>query len=178
LRWLVCKQFVLHLHDITRPDEPGRVTRHTDSLKFTDASCFVLTDIGVEFAVSFFRSLGRTELLATEDDSQQDGSLATPFWDPDARELRVDSLLIKRYRVPAPNQERILSAFEEEQWPSHIYDPLPPTPEIDVKQRLHTAIRSLNRNQKIHRIQFSGDGCGKGVCWHYVRHTNARATAF
>jgi len=167
LRWLVCKKFVLHLHDITLPTEAGRVTRHVDSLKFIEASCFVLTDIGSEFAESIVRSSGPTSVVTDRSTPSQEA--ITPSWDADARELRINSSIVKKFRVPAPNQERILAVFEEEDWPPHIYDPLPPAPEIDAKQRLHTAIRSLNRNQKENRLKFSGDGCGQGVCWNHLR---------
>ena len=67
------------------------------------------------------------------------------------------------------NQERILAAFEEEGWPVHIDDPLPPHPEQDSKRRLHDTINSLNRNQKKRLIQFLGNGNGQGIRWELNR---------
>ena len=49
-----------------------------------------------------------------------------PVWENRKRELWVGKLLIKRFRVPADNQEAILAAFQEEGWPSW-WDPLEST---------------------------------------------------
>src|SRR5262249_44432444 len=49
-----------------------------------------------------------------------------PKWDADRRELWYGAVLCKRYRRPAPNQEKILAAFEEDGWPGRIDDPLDP----------------------------------------------------
>ena len=92
-----------------------------------------------------------------------------PHWDHDCRELRFGSYLVKQFKVPAENQELILSAFEEEGWPPHLDDPLPPRPELDSKQRLHDAINRLNRNQKRRLIRFHGDGNGQGLRWELLR---------
>ena len=51
-------------------------------------------------------------------------------------------LIVKRFRVPARNQETILSVFEEEGWAEHIHDPLPVTHDIDAPTRLHDANQS------------------------------------
>jgi hypothetical protein len=88
-----------------------------------------------------------------------------PHWDRDRRELRWANQLVKQYRLPAPNQELILAAFEEEDWPLSIDDPLPHEPEQDPKQRLHDTIKSLNRHQLRRLLVFTGDGTGEGVRW-------------
>ena len=74
-------------------------------------------------------------------------------------------LIVKRFRVPARNQETILSVFEEEGWAEHIHDPLPVTHEIDAPTRLHDAINRLNRCQINPLLRFHGDGKGTGVFW-------------
>jgi len=79
--------------------------------------------------------------------------------------LKVGSQLVKQFRVPASNQEAILSAFEEEGWPEQIDDPLSPCHDIPAKSRLHSAIASLNRNQKNSLVHFSGNGTGDGIFW-------------
>ena len=89
----------------------------------------------------------------------------TPFWDRDRRELRMGDVVIKRFRVPAPNQEIVLVVFQEEGWPVRVDDPLPRHGELDPKRRLHDTINALNRNQKAELIHFEGDGVGQGVCW-------------
>ena len=92
-------------------------------------------------------------------------AMCRPRWDRVRYELYFGDALIKRFRLPAPNQKRVLAAFEEEHWPPRIDDPLPPHPEIDSKRRLHHTLIALNRNQKQRLIQFHGDGTGQGVCW-------------
>ena len=46
-----------------------------------------------------------------------------PRWDEVRRELAVDGQIVKRFRLPAPNQEAVLAAFEEEGWPPRVFDP-------------------------------------------------------
>ncbi len=91
-----------------------------------------------------------------------------PRWDGDLQELRVSGVIVKQFKVPAPNQEMILSAFQEENWPVRIDDPLPPAHDQDSKRRLHDTIVSLNRNHKSRFIRFMGDGTGEGVRWTLV----------
>ena len=90
------------------------------------------------------------------------GQEATPIWDRGERELRAGGSVIKRFCVPAPNQELILTAFQEEGWPKRIDDPLPPTPEMDAKLRLRKAFSCLNRNRRFKLVHFHGDGRGRG----------------
>src|SRR5262249_30455008 len=49
----------------------------------------------------------------------------TPDWEGTARVLRFQGRECKRFRKPASHQEKILSAFQEENWPEGILDPLP-----------------------------------------------------
>ncbi len=91
-----------------------------------------------------------------------------PLWNPDLNRLTLGNLIVKEYRTPAPNQQLILSAFQEENWPHRIDDPLPPHPELDAKRRLHETIISLNRNQKNRTLRFSGDGNGLGIRWQAI----------
>jgi hypothetical protein len=76
---------------------------------------------------------------------------------------------VKRFRLPARNQELVLAAFEEEGWPPHIDDPLPSRLDHDAKQRLHDTIRRLNQHQINRLIHFRGDGRGCGVLWESRR---------
>jgi hypothetical protein len=93
----------------------------------------------------------------------------SPTWDRDRQQLRVGKLIVKEFKVPASNQEAILAAFQEENWPPRIDDPLSPVPDQDPKRRLHDTINSLNRNQKQSLIRFLGDGSGQGVRWEFNR---------
>jgi hypothetical protein len=92
-----------------------------------------------------------------------------PRWDAVRRELSVAGLIVKRFRVPARNQETILGVFEEEGWAEHIHDPLPATLDIDAPTRLHDAINRLNRCQINPLVRFHGDGKGTGVFWELRR---------
>ena len=76
--------------------------------------------------------------------------------------------MVKCFRVPAPNQEMVLTAFEEEGWPYRVYDPLPPEEGKDAKQRLHETIKALNGHRLARIIRFHGDGTGEGVFWELV----------
>ena len=87
----------------------------------------------------------------------------SPIWDRDRRELRLGNLLVKQFKWPAENQERVLNAFQEEGWPQRIDDPIMPDPKICPKRRLHDTLKCLNRKQVNEVIKFRGDGTGKGV---------------
>ena len=97
----------------------------------------------------------------------QHTSTPMPQWDAEYRMLCVGQCVIKEYRVPSPNQEAILAAFEEEGWPHRIDDPLSPHGDTDPKTRLHDTIKRLNRHHKDRLIRFRGDGTGEGVFWEY-----------
>jgi hypothetical protein len=79
--------------------------------------------------------------------------------------LSFGRFLVKRFRQPAPSQEVILTAFQEEEWSSRIDDPLPPQFQQCAHQRLLDTIKNLNRNQRHRLIRFEGDGTGRGVRW-------------
>ena len=176
-RWLVCRGFAAHGLEIPSKDRMHRAFEQHGGLAFGERTCFTLTEAGVPIA----RSLASRSLAARRahnghpiplgSDHRENGTPGglVPQWDHDLAELRLGDQLIKRFRVPALNQEKILAAFEEEQWPVRIDDPLPPRSDQLPKRRLHDTINSLNRNQKRPLIRFLGDGRGEGVRWHLVR---------
>ena len=168
LRWLLCKSLAKHGIELTKPADKVRLFQAPASLAFRNRTCFVLTRTGLSAA----RQMDHERSGADQpppDDSQQNGGVAdnslVPRWDSGRRELRWDHQLVKRYRLRAPNQEVILAALEEEGWPAHIDDPLPHEPDQDPKQRLHDAIKNLNRHQVCHLLLFIGDGTGEGLRW-------------
>lgn len=91
-----------------------------------------------------------------------------PRWDATARELWYGDLLVKRFRVPAECQCRILNAFEEDGWPRCIDDPLPCKDGDDRWRRLKKAIHMLNESQTNPVVKFHGNGTGDGICWEYI----------
>ena len=171
LRWLICKGYVEHAREVTRAGEQGRAFHPAGNLTFGRRSCFVLTAAGNALARRLSAGPDLTRALA----DHQQGPVGNngdqsplPEWDPDRRELRLVGKLVKRYRVPSPNQERILLAFQEENWRSVIDDPLPPRPRQNPKRRLHDTVRSLNRNQTNRLIRFMGNGTGQGIRWELI----------
>lgn len=79
-----------------------------------------------------------------------------PSWNKNLRELRFGGEVCKRFKTRAENQERVLQAFQEENWPPRIDDPLPPG-------KLHETVRQLNKTSKL--VKFMSDGYGEGICW-------------
>ena len=88
-----------------------------------------------------------------------------PCWDGERRELCFAGQVVKRFKVPAPNQEAVLAALQEEGWPAAVDDPLPPAGDQDPKYRLRQTIRGLNTNQQHPVLRFRGDGSGERVLW-------------
>jgi hypothetical protein len=169
LRWLVSKAYVLHRLDATETDDQGRRFRTTNRLKFQQQSCFVLTNLGVSFVSRLLNSkVDRSSKLALVFESTPSQVPPKPFWDGLRRQLRVTDHIVKHFRWPAPNQERVLAAFQEDGWKSRIDDPLTPADGQQPKQRLHDTIKCLNRCQKVPLIQFYGDGTGEGVIWQFT----------
>jgi hypothetical protein len=178
LRWLIRRGLAEHAKETTIPGDPARTFRSLAPTSFPPDACLALTPDGASklralLSASFVdRSLQRDQFANGEplDPSPPPGPEArvhspAPIWDPLRRELRYRGQVIKRYRVPAPNQELVLAAFQEEDWPEFIDDPLPPVDDIDPKYRLQVTIKALNRNQVTRPIRFHGNGNGLQVHW-------------
>ncbi len=181
LRWLLVQGYVQHAVELTSPVQTRRCFRHLANLAIPQRSCFVLTETGSQLIAvkqPDDQSLtdrpprqskvnGNSTEIAAADNVKKD-TAATPCWNAPRRELCLSSEIIKRYLRPAPNQETILSVFQEEKWPARIDDPLPQLGGLVPARRLHDTIKGLNRNQQICRIHFRSDGSGKGVVWELV----------
>ena len=148
-----------------------------------------LTESGARFAVAAMRQQGRWEQMASllaisnpttrmtngqhsdplrNTDSQvMPPRIEQPYWDSHHRELWLGRGLVKKIRTSAVNQERLLSAFEEEHWPECVYDPLPPIGDVDPKQRLLDTVRRLNGHQLSPRIHFLITHHGEQVTWQH-----------
>lgn len=176
-RWLLCKGLVEQGSEVSGFGETTRTFQKAGGLVFGKRTCFVLTESGLDVLRQFSESGQLTEPINGQaarerptDESDDTNGTVKPIWDRDRQELRLGGRLIKRFKVPAPNQEFILAVFEEEGWPVRIDDPLPPHPDVDPKRRLHDTISSLNRNQKSRLLRFQGDGSGQGILWQSVEH--------
>src|SRR5262245_57533324 len=93
---------------------------------------------------------------------------APPFWDAIRRELRLGKRVVKRFRQPARNQETILAAFQEDGWPPRIDNPLPRKGDTQAVDRLHEAVKKLNRAPR-RLIRFLSDGNGLGILWEVIK---------
>lgn len=185
LQWLLYRQFAEHARETTIPGDLTRSFRRLPFTSLPDDSCFVLTAQGAESLRAIVEKRSR-EVPPAESSSPHPASggqpsqrgagadptgaislksKALPIWDPNLRELSFQGQVIKRYRVPAPNQELILAAFEEDGWPDWIDDPLPPVPNIEPKRRLQATIKSLNRNQTVPKLRFHVNHNGQIVSW-------------
>ena len=168
LRFLVRLQYLSHACEITPLDSEVRQFR--PSAPFSERSCFVLTGSGLDAAshdqygksVECHNGAPTTHIPLVV---RPPLNPPVPSWDAGRRTLSVDGVIVKRFRRQAANQERILTAFQEEGWPTRILDPLSPHPSHDVKRRLSDTIKFLNRGQENELIRFHGDGSGEGVVW-------------
>ena len=182
LCWLLNKGFADQAIETTIGCDVVRCFRSSDARFTIPGACYVLTDLGARdlerlccslgVAVPVEVAHGSAPLLGAADSH----TAGKPRWDIARRELRYLDKLVKRYRVPALNQERILSAFEEEGWPPCIDDPLVPVAEMDAKRRLQATIKSLNRNRIKALITFRGNGNGDRVCWEGARPAKRRSS--
>ncbi len=183
-RWLACKGLVEHAREVTLPGDPRRQFQPQGEGNFSARTCFVLAEAGVAEARRLQAARKPAKPAATTPNHSNHSPVAvkidagsgrlSPRWDAARRELRFGPHLIKAFRSPSPNQEMILTVFEEEGWPSRIDDPLPPHPEMLAQQRLHDTLKSLNRNQHQRLIRFVGDGTGQGVCWEPASEDGCR----
>jgi hypothetical protein len=169
VRWLVARGYVELRREVSVPAAFRRTFLEPEAPCLCRDTAFILTASGLSLA----RSLGdRSRVSDSDQDSnairpvsqERQDRPSDPSWDRDRRELRYREKIVKAFRVPAPNQELILEAFQEEGWPEFINDPLPPAPDQDPHPRLQATIKSLNRRQSNNLIRFRGNG-GERVFW-------------
>jgi hypothetical protein len=187
LRWLLRKGYVKHAIEITQAADDIRSFRPATGCVFSDRACFIwIAKSNVLAHPCQVDTLGGHNgqnghpLIDEVRNSDKfikprlTELVKTPIWDRDLQELRWGGLVVKQFKVPSPNQETILAAFQEEGWPPRIDDPLPPQFDQDPKRRLHDTINTLNRSQKNALIRFLGDGSGQGVRWEPAGGHSAR----
>ena len=178
LRCLCMAGWVLHAEEFTKPRDPDRRFNSGSRHSLSSGTCFILSDNALGELTKLTDKAGHP-LKASDGVSQTRPAIAhepfphgephgeqqLPHWDQARKELRLEGLVVKQFRTPALNQERAIAAFEEENWPIRIDDPLPPAPELDSRRRLIDTIKCLNRSQIHALIRFRGDGTGKGILW-------------
>ena len=167
IRWLLLRGYVAHAWEATTGEQFRRTFEPRGGL-LGERSCFILTPTGLAFALG--GAAGGPNGCAPPPGgapprTPPDAPRRRPVWKKDHRALWFGPHLVKQFKVPAVNQEIILAAFAEEDWPARIDDPLPQHASIDPRRRLHDTINSLNRNQRFPALHFSGDGTGQAICW-------------
>lgn len=81
-----------------------------------------------------------------------------PSWNASDRELWLARVLDMKLCRVAPDQELLLTTFQELGWPRRIDSPWP----ASAHERLRNAIKKLNRHSQF--VCFHGDGTGVGAC--------------
>jgi hypothetical protein len=178
LRWLLHSGFAVHAKEVTDPIGPARRFSRLEIHSIPPHACFVLSDKGIRLFAQTSQTKAQYITLRLQKSSPKSSiPLALPgedkpiledmrpIWYPHKRELQFRGLPVKIFRSTAPNQERILAAFQEERWSRRVDEPLPPQIEQDSRERLRSAIKQLNRNQDNNLLRFCGDGSGRGILW-------------
>jgi hypothetical protein len=170
LRLLMHTGYIELATESTRPEARQRSFRRTGNL-ITPQTCLVLTKRGADLVRKLSLADKGNRAWTVQRlpyDRKESGQQNAPRWDSSCRALWARGHLVKQFRQPAPCQELILASFEEEQWPPHIDDPLPPTADHDPKRRLHETVTNLNRYHNVSVIRFQGDGHGQGIRWEMI----------
>ncbi len=90
-----------------------------------------------------------------------------PQYNGRIRELRVGKTVLKRFRrQPAPDQEELLGAFQQQNWQELIDDPLSHPAGVNRKRRRRDTVHNLNRSLKKRLIHFYTDGNGH-IGWEW-----------
>jgi hypothetical protein len=140
-----------HYQETTRRRDRTRRFRRIREAQPSKLSCFALTEEGLADAYELAATSGGNSCLALQ-----------PRWLADVRELWFRDVLAKCFPHAAPCQEEILAAFQDQQWPRHIDNPL--RNQKDPYESLRNAVKKLNRQQNP-VMDFSLDGAGEGVIW-------------
>ena len=168
LRSLVCQGLSQHRLERTRRGARRRSFGPPRSLRFHADSCFALSRKGLLVAYS----VDGSPLSSRVGNGSHAAAMCIPSWDDARRELRLGSIVVKRFRQPAPNQATILAAFEEDGWPPRIDNPLSDHGDTGAVDRLHAAVKKLNRCTR-RLLRFLSDGAGLGILWELAGEPGA-----
>jgi hypothetical protein len=163
LRWLLRHGIAVHAAELRGTTTAARQFRDLHTLALPENTCFILTERGEQLA----RQVAVRPFVLPASSREHDPNVIPelPRWCASRRSLWLGKKLVKAFRCPAPNQQTVLSVFQEAGWPRRIDDPLTRLPQRDRALCLHYTIHHLNRNQVHRLIHFRGDGTGEGVCW-------------
>jgi hypothetical protein len=157
LNWLCRRGYVERREP--RQVDPRRPRAARSARRSASAPTYILTAKGAEIARD--RELGSPTLSKPAPSGRR-----IPAWDGLRGELWFAGQLVRRFRNAASNQRVVLAAFQVQEWPDLLPDPLPPLADcVHVKQRLHDTIKNLNRCHLVACIRFFGTGAGRLVGW-------------
>jgi hypothetical protein len=164
IRNMLLQGIVVHAQETSSPNSEIRSFRKIRNLSMPARACFVLTEKGESFARTLDIPSNGHKLA---DNGRAPSTSLVPKWDSEMRELSVGIVLVKAFHRPAPRQETVLSAFQEQRWAKRVDDPLSRLSDRDAKHCLHDTINHLNRNLLEPLLHFFGDGTGCGVRWQF-----------
>lgn len=164
LRWLVSRDHLQHGRETTRPRARRRRFCRGVSMDFSERSCFLLTPDGAAYL---------RRLLPQQRPGRKDRATAQalkPRWDRDDRQLFLGETVVKRFRRVALAQFAILDAFQEAGWPTEGPNPLQADAYGEARERLHDALKKLNRGQAPDgpQIRFPVHLGGRKVRWEVI----------
>jgi hypothetical protein len=168
LRFLVHDGYLDHAQEVTRNGDALRRFRPVANLSFPPGTCFVLTDKGVRYGLEYGEGVLAQPWLDSRSSTAIGSPHCRPVWSTRERTLVLGGRVVLRYLYRSPNQELVLTVFQEEGWPSRIDDPLPFVAGLDAKQRIRDTVRALNAKQAEHLIGFRSDGSGQCVVWQLI----------
>jgi hypothetical protein len=152
LRWLADGGYIEHAH---------RVFQQVPNLTFSEKSCFVLTKKGRDVARKTSKNLGPKGSKSSEKATRTAQS-TRPFWDETSHTLFWRGQPLKHYKPEAPNQEAIVRAFQDKHWQKYVT--VPQEFEVNTKNRLHDAIKHLNRALRPY-LRFHQERNGNRISW-------------
>jgi hypothetical protein len=161
-RWMVAKGLVEHADEVSLHGFKHRSFKSSCGFTFLPSTCALLTRKGAALAA---QNTAHVDKIPEVNGNSHQRSAIKPRWDAARRELYLGDRMVKRFHVPARNQELVLSAFEDSDWSELIDDPLADEFDIDPKIRLNDVVYRLNQKQIVSLIRFHASGHGRSVCW-------------
>ena len=172
LRWLSARGLIESGLEASKPECQLRSFQHCQRLVVSRRTCFVLTDAGEELlADGLLANRSRLEDAdwpTSDSPPENDSAAALPQWDHDRQELRLGSTVLRQFKLPSADEERVLAAFEERGWPHRIGSPFPAEGD---RQRLIECVVALNWRLRRPLLHFEVSEQDLEVTWTF-RHGN------
>jgi hypothetical protein len=156
LRVLLDEGLIEHRIETTKEGAKPRRFRRCQGPPRQERSCFVLSEAGVEQALTILREEVEK---AQRQRARKRRKALVPRYDAEARELWYGKRQLARFPVYGSYTTCILQAFEAAKWTQEEIDnPLPGYDESVRASRLRGAVRNLNRDVQAIRFQVSRGG--------------------